>query len=868
MQDSKDAISKLVNIMAMCIVCLWVMLVVVFGDFMCEKVCADLAGNGTNNKPYEVSSYSDFKSALTSKKRQEGTTYIKITGDIIITNVIKVEGGSFVIYSNRDCKISKSTNSNDDINAKGGYRYCIHVGMDNKTEVKIGTKGDGCIFLDGNRSYYEKNKVQSSGWMYVGAKANVELGSKTCAQNMINNKKEKQTSNFTVNGELTINCVIKNCAAQNGGAVFVTKGGKLWINKYANISNCHAETEGGAVTIKGSASLYMSGGAIHNNSAGEEGGAIFVSDEEAYAEITDGNISYNKAGKSSGAVFSGYGARMIIGDNGYGPNIRFNIADGSGGAIKCNGGDGVKAGGTTYIYGGIISDNQSGKNGGGIAVGEVGAESLGVFHLESTQIYNNHAEKDGGGVCIYKGNAGKNGEVKLIQSDIDDNYAKEKGSGLMTNSFVEISGCNIRRNGTPGCGGGIYIGKNGGVTSEGGYVNGNKANNSGNGIFVDGRLKIGHNFVIGRNDVVYLNTEKYVEIISGFNYSSERYFSIDSKVKSVGTKVVFVSAPNLTSQLFLYGSNTGEIDEANGKSVSKKVEHISSGSNLRLRSCTNIGSGIERWIWITRTYKVSYMKNVDAQVYNMPTVQYLFHGESLNLVKEMPYATDYELVKDKMWNTSKNGDGMVFVPGSRYSTNEEITLYAIWRKKLNLSMTVKNRYYLVGQKVKMSVAELVKKVKVTDNLDSDYPYKISITKIERYKPKVNKNLGYEKSNIEELSFENINSEEVYIEEINIEDIRIDEEGAYKVYVSTVNEDYNKTIQSNFTVKILSPKADRKIRFISAKYLNTIDNSSIWKRNERNYLKLKKVLGDDAKAVSEYHFDSQAVKEKMKMSNGL
>jgi hypothetical protein len=853
-----------------------------FGDFLCEKVCADLTGSGTSSKPYEVSTYSDLKSALTSKKRQDGTTYIKITGDIIITNVIKVEGGSFIIYSNRDCKISKSTSSNDDINAKGGYRYCIHVGMDNKTEMKIGTKGDGVIFLDGNRSYYEKNNVQSSGWMYVGTKAKVELGNKTCAQNMINNKKEKQTSNFTVNGELTINCLMKNCDAQNGGAAFVTKGGKLWINKGASITGCHAETEGGAVAIKGNASLYMSGGVIQNNSAGEEGGAIFVSDEGAYAEITDGNISYNKAGKSSGAVFSGYGARMKIGDNGYGPNIRFNIADGSGGAIKCNGGDGVKAGGTTYIYGGIISDNQSGKNGGGIAVGEVGAESLGVFHLESAQIYNNHAEKDGGGVCIYKGNEGKNGEVKLVKTDIDDNYAKEKGSGLMTNSFVEISGCNLRRNGTPGCGGGIYIGKNGGVTSEGGNVNGNKANNGGNGIFVDGRLKIGHNFVIGKNDVIYLNTEKYVEIISGFNYSADRYFSLDSKVKSVGTKVIFVSAPKLTSQLFLYGSNTGEKDEANGKSVSKKAEHISLDGNLRLRSCTNIGSGIERWIWITRTYKVSYMKNVDAQVYNMPTVQYLFHGESLNLVKEMPYATDYELVKDKMWNTSKNGDGMVFVPGSRYSTNEEITLYAIWRKKLNLRMNVKNRYYLVGQKVKMSVAELVKKVKVTDNLDSNYPYIIKITKIERYKPKVNKNVGYEKddidninlknADIEELSLENINSGEVHIEEINIEevnveDINIDEEGSYMVYVSTVNEDYKKTIDSNFTVKILSPKTDRKIRFISAKYLNTLDKSSIWKSNENNYLKLKKVLSDDAKAASEYHFDSQAVKEKIKVPNG-
>ncbi|MBE5959473.1 MAG: hypothetical protein E7254_11510 [Lachnospiraceae bacterium] len=827
---------------------------IVYGLFCClllicfcsvskiEDVYAELKGEGSNSNPYEVSEYADLKDSLTTKKRKDKTTYIKICNNIAIKNVIKVEDGDFIIYSNKDYSICKSTGKDDEINEKGGYKYCIHVGKDDKTSLVIGDRGDGVITLNGNRGYYEKNKVQSSGWMFVGTNGTVTLGSKVKAKNMINNKNERQTSNFTVKGKLILYCEITNCKALNGGAVSVIDGGNLCINKGTVISECNAVTEGGAVFIKGKASLTMTDGTIRNNSAGEEGGGIFVSDEKAEAEIKGGLISSNTSGNSSGGIFSGYGAKLIIGSNGNGPEISNNSAGGSGGGIKCNGGEGDDSGGITYIYGGYVINNKSGKNGGGISVGNPGKNGIGKFHMENAKVCGNNAKKNGGGIWIYKDNAGISGEVSLNNNSVEDNSADEKGGGVYVNCYISMTGCDIKSNRAKASGGGIYIASLGRVTALSGKISDNKSDDLGNGVYVEGLIRIGNSLFVGGGDIIYLFTGKYVEVIQIFNYNSDRYFNVDSKEKALGTKLILVSATNITSEYLLYGNNMGEENEVKGVVVAKRIGHTSLSGNLRLRSCNSIGGGIEKWIWISRPYNVKYMKNIEVSVDNMPLDQYIFYGESINLPDVIPSANDYEIVSGKMWNTREDGSGTVYKPGSKYSQSSDITLYAIWKRKLVLSLRVKNRYFLVGQKVNIDESEIVRKVTAFDNLGKENKYKIYINWIEKV---------YDNGTVKRVT------EKKELSTV----VNRNTTGKYNVKVHVINNEYGKVATAEFVIKVLRPQNDQKIRFIEERFFSSINGNSTWKTNQNNRKLLEEVLRKDAIAESEYDFDKYEIAEK-------
>ena len=77
-------------------------------------------------------------------------------------------------------------------------------------------------------------------------------------------------------------------------------------------------------------------------------------------------------------------------------------------------------------------------------------------------------------------------------------------------------------------------------------------------------------------------------------------------------------------------------------------------------------------IWTPNTYTVSYNLNGGTGSISNQTK---IHDKTLTLTSTKPSRTNYEFVG---WNTQSNGGGTTYLPGSSYTSNSEIVLYAIW----------------------------------------------------------------------------------------------------------------------------------------------------------------------------------------------
>lgn len=75
-----------------------------------------------------------------------------------------------------------------------------------------------------------------------------------------------------------------------------------------------------------------------------------------------------------------------------------------------------------------------------------------------------------------------------------------------------------------------------------------------------------------------------------------------------------------------------------------------------------------------KTYTVSYNANGG---YNAPGKQTKTHGVSLTLSSSIPTRSGYTFLG---WGTSSSSIGVSYASGGRYTTNADITLYAVWQK--------------------------------------------------------------------------------------------------------------------------------------------------------------------------------------------
>lgn len=78
------------------------------------------------------------------------------------------------------------------------------------------------------------------------------------------------------------------------------------------------------------------------------------------------------------------------------------------------------------------------------------------------------------------------------------------------------------------------------------------------------------------------------------------------------------------------------------------------------------------------TYSITYDKNTNASVSNMPTTGTKYHGQTYTLPSNIPKRTGYEF---KGWSLTTLPEGTIFEPGGYYTEDGDCTLYAIWELK-------------------------------------------------------------------------------------------------------------------------------------------------------------------------------------------
>ena len=81
-------------------------------------------------------------------------------------------------------------------------------------------------------------------------------------------------------------------------------------------------------------------------------------------------------------------------------------------------------------------------------------------------------------------------------------------------------------------------------------------------------------------------------------------------------------------------------------------------------------------VWKANEYKVKFDANGGT---NVPVVQIKMHGVDLTLSTKIPTKSGYTF---KGWDTSSNATTVVYNAGSTYSSNLNVTLYAVWNKDI------------------------------------------------------------------------------------------------------------------------------------------------------------------------------------------
>lgn len=99
-------------------------------------------------------------------------------------------------------------------------------------------------------------------------------------------------------------------------------------------------------------------------------------------------------------------------------------------------------------------------------------------------------------------------------------------------------------------------------------------------------------------------------------------------------------------------------------------------TNSTITAATNIYAK-----WTLKTYTVTYNKNTTDTVSGMPSNGTKSHGVAYTIANA-PTRAGYEFLG---WNTSATGTGTSYAAGGTYSENADLTLYAMWKKRFDVT---------------------------------------------------------------------------------------------------------------------------------------------------------------------------------------
>ena len=283
---------------------------------------------------------------------------------------------------------------------------------------------------------------------------------------------------FNNGGELrifagtTINDNVADGASGSGGGVFNAVGGTLRVVE-AEISGNTANRAGGGIEDASGAGTAFTviNATIDNNevfTSPGNGGGIHISGDGSLS-VFGGSVSGNAAGAEGGGIWNNAGTTVVSGATIDGNTASGNDADQGGGGLFNN-----NTGGTMIVNKGTVISNNTATGTSGSGGGILNTAGGGL-ELNDVVVMKNTANRAGGGIEDASGSATL---VIITASTIDSNEV-----------FT-----------SPGNGGGIHVGGDGGLSFRSGMLRGNTAGAEGGGIWIaSGTLTVGQGVLFDGN---------------------------------------------------------------------------------------------------------------------------------------------------------------------------------------------------------------------------------------------------------------------------------------------------------------------------------------------------------------------------------
>lgn len=462
-------------------------------------------------------------------------------------------------------------------------------------------------------------------------------------------------------GRLTLDntALEENKAISGGGAVYLSDTGAACImQNNAAIRDCEADGGGGGLFISNGCSLTASNSAITGNT-GIGGGGIYVI---GTVDIDSSLLANNDAGRQPGGGIYGAGSycRVKITAS----TISDNTSSDSGGGIYGYNGADITIGACT------ISGNKGGNNGGGIGI----ASSNGQTNLTavSCKISNNEAVSGGG---IY--GIGTLTQLSLQECNLHANEAT-LGGGIALNLGAEVTvsdDTSIEGNIASNFGGGIYIDNTSTAHVTDSTISANIASRGGSGVYNSGRFGLKGTVVI--TDGVSIPSARHLIQVEGALPSSQIQIEASDYV-APGSGAPIPLAQITTGYPLLTAADVAAFRRPTVGFRNWKVEPNSDNTQVLL---TPASAPIQ--------YEISFNGNASCctPASGVPAPIYVEAGSGAVIPDRKPRRKCYSFAG---WSTKRSGSGVSYAPGQMIAgVNENITLYAVWRKKLLCSCCCK-----------------------------------------------------------------------------------------------------------------------------------------------------------------------------------
>ncbi|KAK3277644.1 hypothetical protein CYMTET_14359 [Cymbomonas tetramitiformis] len=382
--------------------------------------------------------------------------------------------------------------------------------------------GDGCLFEN-------NSAVKMGGAVYgsrsAGATAELQLAACHFLGNAAANgggavswEATSDVTSLVVDSVFTNNTVTGS--AEGGGALLVTGGQGLVVNRSQLSSNNVAEMQGGALYwVSQDSSLRISGTQIDQNSASKGGGvACYGSDDRTGAdtitfEMLSGTVVADNTAEDGGGILLSSGLSGRVAEASI---VTGNVASDEGGGIRlerdgsllleedtavllnvAQKGAGISApdGVNVTLSGARVEHNQAGSYTAGIAVG---SESTVVLEKASS-VSNNSASADGGAGGI---SVGEYSKVVINQTSVVAGNIGGDGGGVSGSDYCVV------------------------IVDEGSSVSANQARQGGGisvgahpVLLVDHQSFIEENFAEGSGGGIFASTDAIIEVLQGSRIS-------------------------------------------------------------------------------------------------------------------------------------------------------------------------------------------------------------------------------------------------------------------------------------------------------------------------------------------------------------